>query len=290
MTNDAAGEPVSRYFSSQGLKLHYADWGNAGAPVLLLIHGTRDHARSWDWTARALADRWHVVALDLRGHGDSDWSPDGAYLVPYHIIDLLEMVETLAVPQVTIVAHSFGGNIAARYAGLFPDRVRRIAFVDSLGPDPANYAKWEKIGAAERTRQWIEQRRDRRLAQSRRFATIEEAAGRMAENNPLLSPAQAYHLAKHGLNLHPDGYGWKFDPRVSMFAPEDWAVQGSEYWRLITAPALIMHGLKSWTTNPEEDGRAGFFQNARTLNFAEAGHWIHHDVLDEFLAALNEFL
>jgi pimeloyl-ACP methyl ester carboxylesterase len=283
-------EPVSRYFTSQGLQLHYADWGNAGAPSLLLLHGTRDHARSWDWAARALRDRWHVMAMDWRGHGDSAWSPDGAYLVPYHIIDLVEMIEALAVPQVTIVGHSFGGNIAARYAGLYPGRIRKIAFVDSLGPALDNYAKWDVAGPVDRTRDWIAQRRDARQTGSRRLPSIEAGAERMAKANPRLNPEQAYHLAKYGMNRFEDGYSWKFDPRVSMFAPEDWEVRGGAYWSQITAPALIMYGRQSWHSDPVTDGRAAFFRNAQVVNFEQAGHWIHHDVLDEFLTALDGFL
>ena len=283
-------EPESRFFTSQGLNLHYVDWGNAEAPPLLLLHGTRDHARSWDWTARALRARWHVMAMDWRGHGDSAWSPDGAYLVPYHIIDLTEFVETLGSPQVAIVGHSFGGNIAARYAGLYPDRVQKIVFVDSLGPALDNYAKWEEAGPVSRTRDWITQRRDKRQTGSRRLASVEDAALRMRKANPRLSEAQAYHLAKYGLNRFEDGFGWKFDPRVSMFAPEDWEVRGGPYWHEIAAPSLIMYGKQSWHSDPVTDGRAAFFRNARTMTFEHAGHWIHHDMLDEFLAALDEFL
>lgn len=287
---DAIDEPASRYVTSQGVTLHYADWGNEGAPPLLLIHGTRDHARSWDRVARALRDRWHVMALDLRGHGDSGWSDDGAYLFPYHILDLVAVMEAIGPQPVTIIAHSFGGNVAARYAGLFPDRVRKIVFVDSLGPTPETYAQWAAAGPVKRTAEWIAQRRDPRQATSRTFATIDEAAARMAKANPHLTPEMALHLATYGVRRHEDGYRWKFDPRSSMFAPEDFAVQGGPYWAAVTAPVFILHGEKSWTTDPVEDGRAAFFQNARTLNFPDAGHWIHHDQLDGFLAAVGMFI
>src|SRR3546814_12717542 len=74
-----ASGPISNSFISQRLKLHYVDWGNESAPPLLLVHGGRDHCRSWDWVAERLADRYHIIAPDLRGHGDSAWSPDGQY-------------------------------------------------------------------------------------------------------------------------------------------------------------------------------------------------------------------
>jgi pimeloyl-ACP methyl ester carboxylesterase len=283
-------EPTSHYFTSQGVKLHYLDWGNTSAPSLLLIHGTRDHARSWDWTARALRDRWHVVALDLRGHGDSEWSPDGAYLLPYHLLDILEMIELLGPEPVTVVAHSFGGNVVARYAGIYPERIGKIVFVDSLGPTPDNYRNWDSEGPVSRTRGWIEQRRDSRLMHVRRLPSIEDGAARMQKTNPRLSAEQAFHLASYGMRKHEDGYAWKFDPRVSMFAPEDFAVQGSPYWSQITAPTLILSGKKSWTSDPVADGRAAFFQNVRCVALENAGHWLHHDELDAFLALLSEFL
>ena len=64
-------DPENRFYESQGLKLHYADWGNENAPALILVHGGRDHCRSWDLIARSLQRHFHVVAPDLRGHGDS---------------------------------------------------------------------------------------------------------------------------------------------------------------------------------------------------------------------------
>ncbi len=72
--------PTSRIFFSQRLRLHYVDRGNPDAPPLLLVHGGRDHCRNWDWVAQALRKDWHVICPDLRGHGDSQWSPDGNYV------------------------------------------------------------------------------------------------------------------------------------------------------------------------------------------------------------------
>src|SRR3546814_8208078 len=65
--------PVSRFYVSQRLRLHYVDWGNEDKPPLLLVHGGRDHCRNWDWVAQSLRDRYHIIAPDLRGHGDSPW-------------------------------------------------------------------------------------------------------------------------------------------------------------------------------------------------------------------------
>src|SRR3546814_19606951 len=104
------------------MRLHYLDWGNSAAPTLILVHGGFDHARSWDWTARALAKDYHVVAPDLRGHGDSAWSAEGSYMIANCVYDLAQLIEQLGREPVILVGHSLGGSVALRYAGLFPDR------------------------------------------------------------------------------------------------------------------------------------------------------------------------
>jgi pimeloyl-ACP methyl ester carboxylesterase len=272
------------------LKLHYLDWGNDGAPVLFLVHGMRDHARSWDWTARALRDGWHVVAPDLRGHGDSQWSADGAYLHAFHVLDVAALIDMLGHDQVTIVGHSFGGNVCARYAALFPQRVRKLVLVDSLGPSAEVLATWIAEGPVRRTREWIGKRREAVAKAPRRFATIDEAVARMAAANKHLSKEQAQHLAVHGLRRHHDGYGWKYDPVTGSFLPEDFSIDTARFWREITAPTLLCWGTESWTPNPETTGEAAQFRNQRTVVFEKSGHWLQHDRFAVFLRVLQEFL
>ena len=103
--------PTSHFYFSQRLRLHYVDWGNEGAPPLLLVHGGRDHCRSWDWVAEELRHDWHVIAPDLRGHGDSDWSPDGAYVLSDRANDLKAVASLLHVPFI-LVGASLGGATA----------------------------------------------------------------------------------------------------------------------------------------------------------------------------------
>jgi pimeloyl-ACP methyl ester carboxylesterase len=287
---DAAIEPISRTYLSQGLKLHYLDWGNEGAPLLVFIHGTRDHARSWDWTARALRHDWHVIAPDLRGHGDSQWSPDGAYLAAYQVLDIADLLDSLNHEEATIVGHSFGGNISARYAAIFPQRMRKLVLVDGLGPSDQVLAAWAERGAVQRTHEWITKRRETAAQTPRRFATVDQAIARMAGANKHLSREQASHLAIHGVRQHVDGYGWKYDPVIGTFLPEDFSVDLTAFYRAITVPTLLCYGPESWTSNPETDGRAALFRDQRTVVFEKAGHLLHHDQLDAFLAALRAFL
>jgi len=98
--NEQATGPASRSYFSQRLRLHYVDWGNTEAPPLVLVHGGRDHCRNWDWVARALSKDWHVIAPDLRGHGDSEWVADGNYTMAAYVYDLAQLIDpfTFAMP------------------------------------------------------------------------------------------------------------------------------------------------------------------------------------------------
>src|SRR5210317_1586229 len=118
--------PSSQTYISQRLRLHYVDWGNEGAPPLLLIHGGRDHCRNWDWVAERLRDRFHIIAPDLRGHGDSAWALGSSYGLLEFAADIAQLIRQKKLAPVNIIAHSLGGNIALHYAGLFPDTVAKL--------------------------------------------------------------------------------------------------------------------------------------------------------------------
>jgi pimeloyl-ACP methyl ester carboxylesterase len=275
---------------SQGLKLHFLDWGNADKPLLILVHGSRDHARSWDWTARALRDDWHVVAYDLRGHGDSQWSSDGAYHLGFHVCDLAELVDLFGQDQATIIAHSLGGGVSGRYAGIHPERVRKLVIVDGLGPSPKALQEWGGQDPLVRVRDWVDKRRDPNARRRRRLATVEEAVERMATANPHLSDEQVRHLAVHGICPYEDGYSWKYDPLVFTFAPEDFSFDSTAFWRAVEAPTLICWGSESVFTDPDNNARASYFRDHKTFEFDQAGHWPHHDRFDAFIGMLKDFL
>jgi pimeloyl-ACP methyl ester carboxylesterase len=284
--------PISRVFFSQRLKLHYVDWGNPDAPPLLLLHGGRDHCRNWDWVAEALRHDYHIIAPDLRGHGESAWSASGHYTMASYLYDLAQLIHQQALAPVNIIAHSLGGNIALRYAGIYPENLRRLVAIEGLGPGPRAHADAARRPIAERMRAWIEQQRDAAGRQPRRYATLEDAFERMREANQHLSPAQARHLTQHGINQNEDGtYSWKFDHYVRVWPPYDMTREEiAELWGRITCPALLVYGKESWATDPAEDGRLAYFQNARVLAVEGAGHWVHHDRLALFLSEVRTFL
>src|SRR6266481_5780010 len=320
---DARPGPTSHTYFSQRLRLHYVDWGNPEKPPLLLVHGGRDHCRSWDWTAEALRDDWHVIAPDLRGHGDSQWSTDGNYSFPGYIYDLAQLIHQQGLAPVTIVAHSLGGHIALRYAGVYPDTVARLVVIEGLGPrwvtvdegrsgspgtprasgghgGPAARPPVSEDEEFRRVRRPIDERMDewiraeRALAgrMPRRYASLEEAFHRMQEENPRLSAEQAFHLTAHGVNQNEDGtYSWKFDNYLRAWPPYDMRGQDIQLlWSRIGSPTLILFGKESRFGDPAADGRAALFRHAKVVGFDGAGHWVHHDRLADFLGTVREFL
>ncbi len=291
MIPDTSG-PTSRIYFSQRLRLHYVDWGNAGAPPLLLLHGGRDHCRSWDWVAAALRRDWHVLAPDLRGHGDSQWSANGDYAMTGYVYDLAQLIHQQELAPATIIANSLGGMIALRYAGIYPERVRRLVAIEGLGPSPRRQRDRARQPVAERLQHWIAAQRGLAGRLPRRYARLEEAFQRMREANAHLSPEQAWHLTQYGVNQNEDGtYSWKFDNYVRLEPPCDLtSAEIEELWGRITCPTLLVYGQESRVSNPQEDGRVRHFRNARVVTLAGAGHWVHHDRLDAFLELLRGFL
>jgi pimeloyl-ACP methyl ester carboxylesterase len=281
-------DPESRFYQSQGLRLHYADWGNAKAAPLILLHGGRDHCRSWDRIARSLQPHFHVLAPDLRGHGDSDWAKGGSYALSESVYDLSRLVRSTAAQQVTLVGHSMGGMVALIYAGTFAGEVSALVVLDGVTVLP----NAKRLAAHERIAQWVGQLDRLEDREPRRYRSIEDAAAQMQAHNKRLSPELAQHLAAFGVRRNADDtFSWKFDPYQRAAAPQRlWPEDHVSLWSRITCPTLLLHADESFLASPEAAGVANYFQQARTETISGAGHWLHHDKPDEVLRAIQTFL
>jgi pimeloyl-ACP methyl ester carboxylesterase len=280
--------PTSHYYYSQRLKLHYVDWGNPSNPPLLLIHGGRDHARNWDWVAQEMRDQYHILAPDLRGHGDSEWTRGGQYALIDYVLDIARLLDQLQLFPITIIGHSLGGAIACQYSGIYPERVQRLVAIEGLGPTPDRI---KRRPAHQRMQEWITQLQTYAGRYPRRYPSLEAAVERMQEANKHLSAEQAYHLTLHGTYRNEDGtYTWKFDNYVRQRSPYEFNIdEARRIWGRITCPILLVRGTESWSTDPEEDNRASAFRHAQCVNIGPAGHWVHHDQLHQFLAVVQAF-
>jgi pimeloyl-ACP methyl ester carboxylesterase len=149
--------PASHFYVSQRLRLHYVDWGNESKPLLLLVHGGRDHARSWDWVARELRPHYHVIAPDLRGHGDSAWAIGGMYTLSDFVLDVTQLLRALDRLPVTIIGHSLGAAVGLHYSGTFPEHVQKLVAIEGLGPPPEMLERLRGVPAWKRMQNWIAQ-------------------------------------------------------------------------------------------------------------------------------------
>lgn len=280
-------EPQSRFFISQRLTLHYVVWGDERRPPVLLIHGGRDHARNWDRVAERLLDAYCVYAVDLRGHGDSAWAIGSQYSMIEHVADIAAFFDHIDRDPMMLVGHSLGGGVALQFTGVMPERVQRVCAIEGLGPGIRSPRP-----AHVRMREWIHSMRELEQRTPRRYPTIEAATERMEQANPHLTVEMARHLTEHGARRHDDGtYGWKFDNYERAHSPYEFNIADArEIWNQIRCPVLLIRGDESHARDPEEDGTASAFHVYRSVQIDAAGHWVHHDQLDAFMAELLPFL
>lgn len=282
-------EPISHFFYSDRLKLQFWDYGQDGKPSLVLVHGGLDHARNWDWVARSLRERYHVYALDLRGHGNSAWAPGAIYSVAEHVLDLSALLDIVNDFPIRLIGHSLGGVIVLNYCGVYPDRVRKAVSIEGLGAPPSHRAH---ASASHRLRNWIEAVRNVEKRQPKTYPSLAAAVARMKEANPHLTDEVAMHLTLHGTNWDPDGsLVWKFDNYARIIPPFGQRMDdAAELFGQITCPVLMFWGLESFLPFPDGDSRKDAIRNCQLTKVSNAGHWVHHDQLDLFLRETTAFL
>jgi pimeloyl-ACP methyl ester carboxylesterase len=280
MTRDRG--PEDRFVDANGLRLHYLDWGNDSAPPMLLLHGFTGHAHTWDVLARALRDRFHVIALDQRGHGDSGWARDGAYAPHDHARDIEGVLGRLGLRAVTLIGLSMGGRNAIAFTAAHPAHVEKLVIVD-IGPD-IDPRGAERVG---------------RMAADapEEFASVDDAVAylqRYATTTSATAVAALRYRLEHGLTRRPDGrYTWKYDRflrdqrRRGGAAPVDlWpAVQQ------ITVPTLIVRGSDTDVFAPETAKRMlDLIPGSRLVEIPGAGHSVPAEAPEAFERAVRDFV
>ncbi len=289
MSITADKRPTSHSYFSQRLRLHYLDWGNPDAPHVLLIHGVQDHCHSWDWVAQELATDYHVVAPDLRGHGDSEWAMGGSYAYVDFVFDLIQLVDQEQLHPVHVVGHSFGGALACLFAGLFPDKTASLVSVEGIGGHPAFDSRGEP---RKRILDWIDHTRSLAGRQPRRYESMRDAQARMQATNTHLSEEQAHHLTAHGSNRNEDGtFTWKFDNYTHSRAPYHIPLSDTaKLWEQIACPTLLLNSDNGYSHRTGQNDSLKHFHHAELAVVEGAGHWLHHDQLRIFMERVQAFL
>ena len=253
-----------------GLTYHALEWAHDGDLTFVLVHGFADLGWGWIQVAERLAQHAHVIAPDLRGHGDSDRiGPGGYYHFMDYVADLDDVIARLARKRVILVGHSMGGSVSGYYAGTRPERLVGLALLEGLGPpDLAG------IDPAARTAMWIDAWKKARVSY-KPIATLEEAAARLRKNDPLLDEAFALAFARAGTNAVEGGYVWKHDPLHMTQGPYAFRVDtAARFWQRVTCPTLILDGSESRLNLPDAEraARRASFATHRHEVVPAAGH------------------
>jgi len=277
-----ASEPISHFVQANGLRLHHLDWGTADAHPVVLVHGIRLHAWVWGDFCRRFRDDHHVLTVDQRGHGDSDWAAPTHYHLHDYYEDLDAVMRAREVEGCTLIGHSLGARVALLYAYQHPERVRRLVLVDMGAGLP-------------------------HLIAGRDFSRITETPppqdfGSHAEATEYLGKILRIgprHLIEesvvHGMRQLESGrYTWKYDPALSGPPQPREGAREWDLWeaaRNIDCPTLLLHGEYSKVVTPDIVARMqAEMADCRTQLVANAGHALFTDQPQTFADAVARFL
>lgn len=264
-----------------GLRFHYSDWpaSDPDAPTLLILHGCTGHARSWDTFATAMTDRYRVLALDQRGHGETEWAAPSAYTNAHMVSDVGEFVGALGLQRIALLGLSMGGRVAIHYAGGRPAELDRLVIVD-IGPETGG------SGSA---------RIQSGVQSNDTFDSLEDAfAQARATNSRPPEEHQRYRIT-HNLMQIPNGrWTYRYDkalrdpsnPRPRPSPEEGWTAV-----RNINVPTLVLRGeLSDILAREIAERMVTEIPDARLVEVEGSGHPIPLDRPDEFAAAVRTFL
>jgi esterase len=265
---------ADKFIAVNGLRIHYLDWGNEGGQPFLMLHGIGRVAHSFDHIAPNFKSNYHVMAIDMRGHGDSDWSPEGAYLVEDYVKDIEAFVDKLNLQKIVLLGNSTGGRVVQVYAGMHPDRVARL-IVEDVGPERTNEIA---SGFARR----VEQEANGWASEEELFASLRRSGGTVSDD--LLR-----NYAHFGTKRREDGrIVWKRDPNlVKGFVPTDlW-----RFVREIKCPTLYILGGASAIVPPETQRQLKqILPDCQIVTMPGLGHYPHQEAPQSYLRIVESYL
>ena len=262
------------------LRFRYLDWGTKGLRPILFLHGGALTAHTWDLCCLALRDEFHCIALDQRGHGDTDWAPDADYSIGAQREDIRGFADRLGLDRFVLVGQSMGAINGLAFAVTHPERLSALVMIDA-GPE---------------VRRWGSSRIREFVNGGAKPETLEEIIERALAFNPRRDPQILRRSLMHNLRRQPDGsWSWKYDR--SRFQRLDHDTHLAERRRLadnlakVTCPALVIRGAESDVFHQDDAERlAKNFPDGRQITIAQAGHTVQGDNPKDLVAALREFL
>jgi pimeloyl-ACP methyl ester carboxylesterase len=258
-----------------------------------MLHGWMDVSASFQFVVDALRGDWRVIAPDWRGFGLSEWAKGDGYWFPDYFADLEHLIAHFQpkAPAV-LIGHSMGGNVAAMYAGIRPERVAKLVDLEGFGMAGARAGE-----APKRYARWLEELADKKPS-FRDYDSFEALAERLRGNNSRLSAEKALFLARHWGRSKPDGrVELASDPAHKLVNPVLYRIEEAEAcWRNVAAPVLWVAGAESKAAeflklSPEDlAARKACFRQVTERVISGAGHMLHHDQPERVAEVIEEFL
>jgi pimeloyl-ACP methyl ester carboxylesterase len=282
----------SQFLEIRGLKYHVRRWPHPGAPKMVLLHGWMDVSASFQFLVDALRGPWDIFAPDWRGYGLSEWGKSDCYWFPDYIADLDFLLNEIEPERpLGLVAHSLGGNVAALYAGIRPERVTKLVNLEGFGLPPTRPEQ-----APRRYAQWLQELRER--PPLRPYADFAALAERLRKNNPRLTAERSEFLAWHwGREDTSGGVVLRGDPAHKIVNPLLYRYEEVRAcWQQVSAPVLWVDAAESDTLTrmkmdpAQQAERRGAFRNLRHVTVQDAGHMLHHDQPEAVARLIEEFL
>lgn len=280
---------ASDFIRVRGLRYHVRRWGDPAGPKVFLLHGWLDTSATWQPVAAGLLPDFQVLCPDWRGFGLSEWPQDGYWFQDY-VADFEAVVDHYSPKEpILLVGHSMGGQVASLYAGLRPERVTKLACLDSLFLPDMDMAL-----APKRFRAWLDELKD--LPQQKTYASFEELAVRVRKQHPQLSPERALFVARGWGREDAQGrISLCADPKHRLRGPGLYHAEESvAIWRNVTARTLFLDGGKSLFAQAipaaETQRRRALFRDRHEAKIENAGHMLHFDAPEETARQIAEFL
>jgi len=272
--------PDERHAVVNDLRFRYLDWGREGKPPIVFLHGGALTAHTWDLCCLALRDDFHCLALDQRGHGDSDWAPDANYTISAQREDVKGFAEAVGLDRFVLVGMSMGAINGLAYAIAHPETLSALVLIDA-GPNV-------RRPGSSRIRNFVNGGAEP--------SSLEAIIERALEFNPRRDPVILRRSLMHNLRRQDDGnWVWKYDRRrfQEMGGDQHAAERRSLADGLaeVSCPTLVVRGSESDVFHDDDAERlATALPNGRWVKIPRAGHTVQGDNPKDLVAALREFL
>ena len=267
-------EAESKYIVINHLRLHYLEWGEEGSRPMVLLHGSGDNAHVWDYFSSYASNHFRIIALDQRGHGNSDWPIPPAYELNDYVSDLIQLIETMQMNEIILMGHSIGALHATAYAAMKPEKVSALIHID-IEPCPPS---WNK--------KYLRRLYD---TMPTLYDSVQDFVNQIQENSPFANKEMLFYLASFALSKKEDGKFYaKFDREVlSHFDQYDLR----PHLYSIRCPTLILRGEESRVTRREIAlEMSKIISNSKLVEIPSATHPVHTDNPPKFQEAVLEFL